>query len=260
MTRKGAQLDATGLWKGAGAPTRSPRPKMPKRLPMPGSIPTGNAHNVLLHIEHGPRDEWDRVLQIAREGLAAAREARVHLLCLQETVPEDAQLLVDFVCCQIACEKHVRACLSRSCGKAVPRYALLGASRRGSLDDPRSLSAVRWRRQRPWLICPPPRWPCARLWRHKFKPRRDERRPWHTAVEPPTHSARSGKGSLCIRRRTRIHLNHSLSTRRDQLAAALQRTVAVGRRTDHRCVRHQGLLSRRRGPSDAKHWMTKSSP
>jgi hypothetical protein len=75
---------------------------MQKRLPMPGSIPTGNAYNILLHVEHGPRDERDRVLQIAREGLAAARQARQHLLSLQEAVPEEAQLLVDVVCDHIA--------------------------------------------------------------------------------------------------------------------------------------------------------------
>ena len=75
---------------------------MPKRLPMPGSIPTGNAHNILLHVEHGPRDERDRVLQIAREGLAAARQARHHLLSLQGAVPEEARLLVDVVCDHIA--------------------------------------------------------------------------------------------------------------------------------------------------------------
>lgn len=75
---------------------------MQKRLPMPGSIPTGNAHNILLHVEHGSRDEWDRVLQIAREGLAAARQARQHLLSLQGAVPDDAQLLVDVVCDHIA--------------------------------------------------------------------------------------------------------------------------------------------------------------
>ncbi|MGI1661338.1 hypothetical protein ACRDNQ_03770 [Palleronia sp. KMU-117] len=75
---------------------------MQKRLPMPGSIPTGNAYNILLHLEHGPRDERDRVLQIAREGLAAARHARRHLLSLQGAVPDDAQLLVDVVCDHIA--------------------------------------------------------------------------------------------------------------------------------------------------------------
>jgi hypothetical protein len=75
---------------------------MQKRLPMPGSIPTGNAYNILLHVEHGPRDERDRVLQIAREGLAAARQARRHLLSLQEAIPEGAQLLVDVVCDHIA--------------------------------------------------------------------------------------------------------------------------------------------------------------
>jgi hypothetical protein len=75
--------------------------KMHKRLPLPGSIPTGNAYNILLHVEHGPRDEMDRVLQIAREGLAAARQVRRHLLSIRDTAPEDAQLLVDFVCDQI---------------------------------------------------------------------------------------------------------------------------------------------------------------
>jgi hypothetical protein len=69
---------------------------------MPGSIPTGNAYNILLHVEHGPRDERDRVLQIAREGLAAARQARQHLLSLRGAVPEDAQLLVDIVCDHVA--------------------------------------------------------------------------------------------------------------------------------------------------------------
>jgi hypothetical protein len=97
---------------------------MQKRLPMPGSIPTGNAHNILLHVEHGPRDERDRVLQIAREGLAAARQARHHLLSLQGAVPEEAQLLVDVVCDHISArntfgaafrEAAQRLCLDLHC-------------------------------------------------------------------------------------------------------------------------------------------------
>jgi hypothetical protein len=69
---------------------------------MPGSIPGANAHNILLHIDHGPRDETDRVLQIAREGLAAARYARRELLSLRGAIPDDARLLADHVCDLIA--------------------------------------------------------------------------------------------------------------------------------------------------------------
>jgi hypothetical protein len=76
--------------------------EMHKRLPMPGSIPTGDAYNILLHVEHGPRDEMDRVLQIAREGLAAARKLRSDLHVLTEMVPDEARLLVEHVCDHVA--------------------------------------------------------------------------------------------------------------------------------------------------------------
>jgi hypothetical protein len=75
---------------------------MDKRLPLPGSIPTGNAYNILLHVEHGPRDELDRVLQIAREGLAAARKLQSNLHVLTEMVPDEAKLLVEHLCEHVA--------------------------------------------------------------------------------------------------------------------------------------------------------------
>jgi hypothetical protein len=90
---------------------------MYKRLPLPGSIPTGNAYNILLHVEHGPRDEIDRGVQIAREGLAAARQVRSDLLSLQGGVPADAQLLVDVICGKVAS----RAIFAPSFREAVTR-------------------------------------------------------------------------------------------------------------------------------------------
>jgi hypothetical protein len=137
VTREGTQLDATGLSRGANAPARSPRPKMQKRLPMPTSIPTGNAHNILLHVEHGPRDERDRVLQIAREGLAAARQAR-HTSCLfrrpsrKSAAPGRCRLRPH------RREEHLRARVSRGCPETVPRHARWGLPDEELSNDPRS--------------------------------------------------------------------------------------------------------------------------
>lgn len=48
---------------------------MPKLIP-PTSIAGGNRHNIILHVAQGPRDDAERLPQIAAEALTAARRAR----------------------------------------------------------------------------------------------------------------------------------------------------------------------------------------
>lgn len=42
---------------------------------LPKSIPTGNNHNIILHVEKSARDDADRLIQIGGEGVTAARHA-----------------------------------------------------------------------------------------------------------------------------------------------------------------------------------------